>query len=91
VGDWVYALVEYDLMFDPLQATRSQVVTDFMVDHMSGLGDSVNMIEVHPWELLFDDLVGNRGARGWLCHYLTEWGSVWVVCQVRISMHYQLS
>jgi hypothetical protein len=32
-GKWAYALVEYDLEFKPLKATKGQVVADFIVEH----------------------------------------------------------
>jgi hypothetical protein len=35
VGQWAYSLVEYDLTHEPpLRAMKSQVVADFIVDHM---------------------------------------------------------
>jgi len=33
IGKWAYALVEYDLVFEPLKSMRCQIVADFIVEH----------------------------------------------------------
>jgi hypothetical protein len=33
MGKWDYALVEYDLAYEPLRSVKGQVVADFIVDH----------------------------------------------------------
>jgi hypothetical protein len=33
IGKWSYALVEYDLAYEPLRSMKGQVVADFIVDH----------------------------------------------------------
>ena len=33
IGEWAYALVEYDLACEPLKSMRSQIVADFIVEH----------------------------------------------------------
>jgi hypothetical protein len=34
IGKWAYALVEYDLAYEPLRSMKGQVVADFIVDHV---------------------------------------------------------
>jgi ribonuclease HI len=33
IGKWAYALIEYDLAYEPLKSMRGQVVADFIVKH----------------------------------------------------------
>jgi hypothetical protein len=33
IGKWAYALIEYDLAYEPLKSMKGQVVTDFIVQH----------------------------------------------------------
>jgi hypothetical protein len=33
IGKWTYALIEYDLAYEPLKSMKGQVVTDFIVEH----------------------------------------------------------
>ena len=33
IGKWAYALVEYDLVCEPLKSMRGQIVVDFIVEH----------------------------------------------------------
>jgi hypothetical protein len=61
MGKWAYALIEYDLTFEPLRATKSQVVADFVVDHTTGICVENGMVEVYPWQLVFDGSVCGRG------------------------------
>jgi hypothetical protein len=61
-GKWAYALVEYDLTYELLRATRGQVVADFIVDHMAAGSDETCLIELKPWSLFFDGSVCNRGV-----------------------------
>jgi hypothetical protein len=44
MGKWAYALVEYDLAYEPLRSMKGQVVTDFMVDHAVDVDHSVNSV-----------------------------------------------
>jgi hypothetical protein len=61
VGKWVYSLVEYDLVHEPLRAMRGQIVADFIVDHSVEVSDDVHMVEVVPWNLFFDGSVCSKG------------------------------
>jgi hypothetical protein len=33
IGKWAYALIEYDLAYEPLKAMKGQIVDDFIVEH----------------------------------------------------------
>jgi hypothetical protein len=33
VGKWAYALIEYDLAYEPLKSMKGQVVADFIIEH----------------------------------------------------------
>jgi ribonuclease HI len=33
IGKWAYALIEYDLAYEPLKAVKGHVVADFIVEH----------------------------------------------------------
>jgi hypothetical protein len=34
IGKWAYALIEYDLAYEPLKSMKGQVVADFIVEHV---------------------------------------------------------
>jgi hypothetical protein len=54
IGKWVYALVEYDLTYEPLRSRKGQVVADFIVDHAVDVDHSVNFVQLKSWGLYFD-------------------------------------
>jgi ribonuclease HI len=61
IGKWAYALVEYDLAYEPLRSMKGQVVADFIVDHAIDVDHSVDFIQLKPWGLYFDGLVYSKG------------------------------
>jgi hypothetical protein len=61
IGKWAYALVEYDLAYEPLRSMKRQVVADFIVDHVIDVGHSVDCVQFKPWGLYFNDLVCSKG------------------------------
>jgi hypothetical protein len=61
MGKWPYALVEYDLAYDPLRSMKGQVVADFIVDHAVDVDHSVNFVQLKPWGLYFDGSVCSKG------------------------------
>jgi hypothetical protein len=60
VGKWAYALVEYDLAYEPLRSMKGQVVADFIVDHVIDVDNSVNFVQLKPWGLYFDGSVCSK-------------------------------
>jgi ribonuclease HI len=63
IGKWAYALIEYDLAYEPLKSMRGQVVADFIVEHRIDDTHKLDMsyLTVTPWNLYFDGLVCNKG------------------------------
>jgi hypothetical protein len=59
IGEWAYALVEYDLVCEPLKSMRGQIVADFIVERR--INDEhdleVGYITCTPWKLYFDGSV----------------------------------
>jgi hypothetical protein len=33
IGTWAYALIEYDVAYEPLKSMKGQGVVDFIIDH----------------------------------------------------------
>jgi ribonuclease HI len=62
-GKWAYALIEYDLAYEPLKSMKGQVVADFIVEHR--IDDThkldISYLTVTPWTLYFDGSICNGG------------------------------
>jgi hypothetical protein len=61
VGKWAYALVEYDLAYEPLRSMKGQVFADFIVDHTVDVDHSINFVQLKPWGLYFDGSICSKG------------------------------
>jgi ribonuclease HI len=61
IGKWAYALVEYDLAYEPLRSMMGQVVADFIVDHAIDMGHTVDFVQLKPWGLYFDGSICSKG------------------------------
>jgi hypothetical protein len=61
IGKWAYALVEYDLAYEPLRSMKGQVVADFIVDHAVDVDHLVDFVQLKLWGLYFDGLVCSKG------------------------------
>jgi hypothetical protein len=63
IGKWAYALIEYDLAYEPLKSMKGQVIADFIVEHR--IDDThkldISYLTVNPWTLYFDGSVCNEG------------------------------
>jgi hypothetical protein len=61
MGKWAYALVEYDLAYEPLRSMKGQVVADFIFDHAIEVDHLISLVQLSPWRLYFDDSVCAKG------------------------------
>jgi ribonuclease HI len=63
IGKWAYALIEYDLAYEPLKYIKCQVVADFIIGHSidQNSDESCNLVSFHPWKLFFDCLACREG------------------------------
>jgi ribonuclease HI len=63
IGKWAYALIEYDLVYEPLKSMKGQVVADFIVEHRIKDTHKLDLsyLTVSPWTLYFDGSVCNEG------------------------------
>jgi hypothetical protein len=63
ISKWAYALIEYDLAYEPLKSMKGQVVADFIVEHRidNAPKPGKSYLMVTPSTLYFDGLVCNKG------------------------------
>jgi hypothetical protein len=63
IGKWAYALIEYDLAYEPLKSMKGQVVADFIIGHNidQNSSESCNLVSIHLWKLFFDGLTCREG------------------------------
>jgi hypothetical protein len=83
MSKWAYALVEYDLAYEPLRSMKGQVVADFIVDHAIDVDHSGSLIQLKPWGLYFDGSVCNKG-QGARCVVVTPSG-VYIDLSIRLE------
>jgi hypothetical protein len=48
IGQWAYALVEYDLSYDSLRSMKGEVVADIIVDYAIDVDHSVDFVQLKP-------------------------------------------
>jgi hypothetical protein len=50
IKKWAYALIEYDLAYEPLKSIKGQVVADFIVGYSidQNNDESCNLVSIHP-------------------------------------------
>jgi hypothetical protein len=50
IRKWAYALIEYNLAYEPLKSIKGQVVADFIVGHSIDQNNdkSCNLVSIHP-------------------------------------------
>jgi hypothetical protein len=63
IGKWAYALIEYDLAYEPLKSMKDIVVADFIVGHSidQNIDESSNLVSIHPRKLFFGGLACREG------------------------------
>jgi hypothetical protein len=63
IGKWAYALIEYDLFYEPLKSMKGQVVADFIIEHSidQNSDESCNLVSIRPMKLFFDGLTCREG------------------------------
>jgi ribonuclease HI len=63
IRKWTYALIEYDLAYEPLKSMKGQVVADFIVGHSidQNSDELYNLVSIHPWKLFFDGSACREG------------------------------
>jgi hypothetical protein len=63
IRNWAYALIEYDLTYEPLKSMKGPVVADFIVGHSidQSSDESCNLVSIHPWKLFFDGSACREG------------------------------
>jgi ribonuclease HI len=63
IRKWAYALIEYDLAYEPLKSMKGHVVADFIVGYSidQNSDESCNLVSIHPWKLFFDGSVCREG------------------------------
>jgi hypothetical protein len=51
-----YALIEYNLAYEPLKSIKGHVVADFIIGHSidQNSDESYNLVAICPWKLFFD-------------------------------------
>jgi ribonuclease HI len=77
IGKWAYALIEYDLAYEPLKAMGGQIVVDFIVELRIDGGHNVDLdlVSLVPWKLYFDGSVCSNG-QGVGVVYISPYGAV---------------
>jgi hypothetical protein len=53
IGKWDYALIEYDLTYEPLKSMKGQVVADFILEHRI---DDTHELDIYHTSLLLPGL-----------------------------------
>jgi hypothetical protein len=50
IRKWAYALIEYDLVYEPLKSIKGQVVADFIIGYSieQSIDESCNLVSIHP-------------------------------------------
>jgi hypothetical protein len=58
-----YALLEYDLAYEPLKSMKGHVVADFIIGHSidQNINESCNLMSIRPWKLFFDGSACREG------------------------------
>jgi hypothetical protein len=63
IEKWAYALIEYDLAYEPLKSMKGQVLANFIVGHSidKNSDKSCNLVSICSWKLFFDGSACKEG------------------------------
>jgi hypothetical protein len=63
IRKWAYALIEYNLAYEPLKSMKGQVVADFIVGYSIDQNNnkSCNLVSIHQWKLFFNGSMCREG------------------------------
>jgi hypothetical protein len=63
IRKWAYALIEYNLAYEPLKSMKGQVVADFIVGYSIDQNNnkSCNLVSIHHWILFFNGSMCREG------------------------------
>jgi hypothetical protein len=63
IRKWAYALIEYDLAYEPLKSMKGQIIADFIIGHSidQNNDESCNLVSIHPCKLFFDGSAYREG------------------------------
>jgi hypothetical protein len=63
IEKWAYALIEYDLAYEPLKFMKGQVLANFIVGHSidKNSDKSCNLVSIRSWKLFFDGSACKEG------------------------------
>jgi hypothetical protein len=63
IEKWAYALIEYDLAYEPLKSMKGQVLANFIVGHSidKNSDKSCNLVSIRSWKLFFDGSACKEG------------------------------
>jgi hypothetical protein len=63
IGKSAYALIEYDLAYEPLKFMKGQVLIEFIIGHSidQNKDEWCNLVSFHPWKLFFDGSACREG------------------------------
>jgi hypothetical protein len=63
IEKWAYALIEYNLSYEPLKSMKGPVVADFIVGHSidQNIDESCNLVSIHSLKLFYDGLAYREG------------------------------
>jgi hypothetical protein len=50
IRKWAYALIEYDLTYEPLKSMKGQVIANFIIGQSidQNIDESCNLVSIHP-------------------------------------------
>jgi hypothetical protein len=93
IKKWAYALIKYDLAYEPLKSIRCQVVADFTVEHSidQNSDELCNLVSIHSWKLFFDGSTCREGQGVGIVLILPRGAIFLPIGSFRVLLHQQSS